>query len=92
MFLGRNHGSKGIYKGFCFSSNGYFYVSVAGVNEEHDYMYRAADELTGLKTVTVDGDDVPWGYLYEYDNDFETCGIIKRIESSEERKHTRIFH
>ena len=88
MFLGRNYGSKGIYKGFCFSCNGYFYVSAAGVNAEHDYMYQAADELTGLKTVTVNGDDVQWGYLYEYDNDFETCNIIKRMESSDERKHT----
>lgn len=88
MFLGRNYGSKGIYKGFCFSCNDYFYVSVAGVNAEHDYMYQATDELTGLKTVTVNGDDVQCGYLYEYDNDFETCDIIKRIESSDERKHT----
>lgn len=88
MFLGRSYGSKGIYKGFCFSCNDYFYVSVTGVNAEHDYMYQAADELTGLKTVTVNGDDVQWGYLYEYNNDFETFDIIKRIESSDEHKHT----
>lgn len=92
MFLGRQYGAKGIYKVFCMNCNDFYYVSATGKDIEHDYMYQAADALTGQKSVTVDGDLqlADGSHKYEIDNDFEAYGILKRVESPSDCRHTFI--